>query len=132
MWPPFDCNQGDPKDVGECLAIGDEEDICPNIIDCMCDNCACEILDCDQDPYCKSVRQCAVETYCRGMEYLIGCDEQIFTAGELMSVKAIQVAYCSEDNDCSRFCREPILDITFRLKYDLPGSVVLRSDLSHQ
>jgi polyvinyl alcohol dehydrogenase (cytochrome) len=48
----------------ECRRLAPTEDTCPEVENCACDQCACELERCRAVPGCMEVRKCAIQTGC--------------------------------------------------------------------
>src|SRR5687768_2279062 len=104
------CDSTDQATIDMCIAGAMmEADYCPEVGDCNCMSCACELGACEADAGCTAIRECAQMTGCLGLECLEpeNCMMVIEDAGGVAGTSgmiALALSGCVEGAGCMTQC----------------------------
>ena len=77
------CDPGDQALIDICIEMANAMDTCPEVGECNCNSCACELAACNESADCTAIRECAQMTGCNGIDCLdpTTCGDVINMAG---------------------------------------------------
>ena len=102
------CDNTDQATIDMCVmgAMG-MPDYCPEVGDCNCGSCACELAACQADEGCTAIRECAQEMGCLGIECLEPCGDVIEMYGGVAGPSGmigLMLSACVEASGCPTQC----------------------------
>ncbi|MEM6990929.1 MAG: hypothetical protein AAF721_10540 [Myxococcota bacterium] len=103
------CDSTDPAAITECEATAMGMGTCPEVYECVCGSCVCELAACQEDAGCVAIRDCAQETGCLGLDcYMMETCMEVIDAnggpvGDSASI-AISLSTCTEGAACPIQC----------------------------
>jgi hypothetical protein len=102
------CDNADQATIDMCVmgAMG-MPDYCPEVGDCNCGSCACELAACQADEGCTAIRACAQEEGCLGIECLEPCGDVIEMYGGVAGMSGmigLMLSACVEASGCPTQC----------------------------
>ena len=104
------CDSTDQATIDMCVAGAMAmPDYCPEVGDCNCGSCACELAACEADTGCSAIRECAQMTGCLGVMCLdeMFCGDVIEMAGGVAGESgmiALALSGCVEGSMCPTQC----------------------------